>query len=193
MRDVIPRLSEYNFNVSVVELGSAIRNIKEVRFPKPMRGNKINGVTFSATKKAKVLVTHGKRLREVAEDDITFTEEDADGLMLPRNDALRLEATKGKWPEKLLGVLWAYRITVKSSTRKTPFSLVYGAEALIPMEVGEPTLRYFQMNEETNNKAILVKLELLDERRDLGAHKDGSLKAENGKILQSKIQSDISK
>ncbi|XP_070057573.1 uncharacterized protein [Nicotiana tomentosiformis] len=36
----------------------------------------------------KVLVTHSKRLREVAEEDITFTEEDVDGLLLPHNDAL---------------------------------------------------------------------------------------------------------
>ncbi|XP_016490082.1 uncharacterized protein LOC107809901 [Nicotiana tabacum] len=36
----------------------------------------------------KVSVTYNKRLREVAEDDITFTEEDADGLLLPHNDAL---------------------------------------------------------------------------------------------------------
>ncbi|XP_016490081.1 uncharacterized protein LOC107809900 [Nicotiana tabacum] len=32
-----PILSEYNFNVSVVELVSAMRNIKEERFPKPMK------------------------------------------------------------------------------------------------------------------------------------------------------------
>ncbi|XP_016435445.1 uncharacterized protein LOC107761705 [Nicotiana tabacum] len=51
-------------------------------------GNKINGVTFSAVKKTKILVTHTKRLWGVAEDDITFTEEDIDGLFLPHNDAL---------------------------------------------------------------------------------------------------------
>ncbi|XP_070045484.1 uncharacterized protein [Nicotiana tomentosiformis] len=51
-------------------------------------GNEINLVTFSAAKKTKVSVTHNKRLREVTEDDITFTEEDADGLLLPHNDAL---------------------------------------------------------------------------------------------------------
>nr|XP_009803654.1 PREDICTED: uncharacterized protein LOC104248990 [Nicotiana sylvestris] len=79
----------------------------------------------------------------------------------------RLEATKGKWPEELPGVLWAYQTTAKSSIGETPFSLMYGAEALIPMEVGEPTLRYFQASEETNNEAMSVSLELLDERRDL--------------------------
>ncbi|XP_070050096.1 uncharacterized protein [Nicotiana tomentosiformis] len=49
------------------------------------RGNEINGVTFSAAKKTKVSITHSKRLRE---DDITFTKEDADGLLLPHNDTL---------------------------------------------------------------------------------------------------------
>ncbi|XP_019259333.1 PREDICTED: uncharacterized protein LOC109237477 [Nicotiana attenuata] len=48
-------------------------------------GNEINGVTFLAPKKAKVSITHSKRLWE---DDITFTKEDADVLLLPHNDAL---------------------------------------------------------------------------------------------------------
>ncbi|XP_075080320.1 uncharacterized protein LOC142165841 [Nicotiana tabacum] len=52
------------------------------------KGNEINDVTFSAAKKTKVWVTHSKRLREVVEDDVTFMEEDADGLLLPHNDAL---------------------------------------------------------------------------------------------------------
>ncbi|XP_075088365.1 uncharacterized protein LOC142170367 [Nicotiana tabacum] len=49
-------------------------------------GNEIKGVTFLA-KKTKILVTHSKRLQEVAEDDITFTKENADGLLLLHNDA----------------------------------------------------------------------------------------------------------
>ncbi|XP_019260062.1 PREDICTED: uncharacterized protein LOC109238084 [Nicotiana attenuata] len=36
----------------------------------------------------KVSITHSKRLLEVTEDDITFTEEDADELLLPHKDAL---------------------------------------------------------------------------------------------------------
>ncbi|XP_070053421.1 uncharacterized protein [Nicotiana tomentosiformis] len=78
-----------------------------------------------------------------------------------------LEATKGKWPEELPEVLWASRTTVESSKGETPFSLVYGAEALISVEVGEPTLRYVQACKEANNEAMLVNLELLDERSDL--------------------------
>ncbi|XP_070036157.1 uncharacterized protein [Nicotiana tomentosiformis] len=48
-------------------------------------GNEINVVTFSAAKKTKVTITYNKKLQE---DDITFTKEDADGLLLPHNDAL---------------------------------------------------------------------------------------------------------
>ncbi|XP_075095361.1 uncharacterized protein LOC142173634 [Nicotiana tabacum] len=79
----------------------------------------------------------------------------------------RLEAAKGHWPEELPGVLWAYRTTAKSITGETHFSLMYGAQALIPVEIGEPTLRYLQADEETNNEAMLINLELLEECRDL--------------------------
>ncbi|XP_009621359.2 uncharacterized protein [Nicotiana tomentosiformis] len=87
--------------------------------------------------------------------------------MIIQNLKKRLEAAKGKCPEELLGVLWAYQTMTKSSTGEIPFSLVYDAEALIPVEVGELTLRYFRMDEEATNEAMMVQLELLDERRDL--------------------------
>ncbi|XP_019267024.1 PREDICTED: uncharacterized protein LOC109244395 [Nicotiana attenuata] len=51
-------------------------------------GNEINDTTFSAAEKTKISSTHNKRLRKVTEDDITFMEEDADGLLLQHNDTL---------------------------------------------------------------------------------------------------------
>ncbi|XP_070034681.1 uncharacterized protein [Nicotiana tomentosiformis] len=52
-------------------------------------GVEVNGVTFSIAKKMKISVAHGKKIQEASEDDkITFTEEDANGLILPHNDAL---------------------------------------------------------------------------------------------------------
>ncbi|XP_070045193.1 uncharacterized protein [Nicotiana tomentosiformis] len=79
----------------------------------------------------------------------------------------RLEAARGKCLEELPGVLWVYWTTTKSSTGETPFSLVYSAESLFLMEVRELTLRFSRTNEEANNKALLVKLNLLDECRDM--------------------------
>ncbi|XP_016481444.1 uncharacterized protein LOC107802451 [Nicotiana tabacum] len=51
-------------------------------------GNEINDVTFSVAKKTQVSVTHNKRLQEVTKDNITFTEKETDGLLLPHNDAM---------------------------------------------------------------------------------------------------------
>nr|XP_009782338.1 PREDICTED: uncharacterized protein LOC104231096 [Nicotiana sylvestris] len=76
----------------------------------------------------------------------------------------RLEESKCNWLEVLPGVLWAYRTTAKISTGETPFSLVYGVEALIPVEIGEPNMRYTQATEESNEEEKRVKLDLLKER-----------------------------
>lgn len=62
----------------------------------------------------------------------------------------KLEYTKGKWPEELPRVLWVYRTMTKSSIGETPFFLIYGTNALIPIEIGEPTIDFFrQANKKT--------------------------------------------
>ena len=63
-------------------------------------------------------------------------------------------------------VLWAYRTTSRTSTGETPFSLVYGSEAMIPVEVGIPSLRRRWTREESNNEHLAQDLDLLDERRE---------------------------
>ncbi|XP_070008376.1 uncharacterized protein [Nicotiana sylvestris] len=78
----------------------------------------------------------------------------------------RLEESKGNWPEVLPGVLWAYYTTAKISTGEISFSLVYGAEALIPIEIGEPSMRYTQTTEESNEEEMRINLDLLEERRE---------------------------
>ena len=45
------------------------------------------------------------------------------------------------WHEKLPFKLHAYCTTVWTSTRATPFSLVYGMEVVLPIEVGISSLR----------------------------------------------------
>ncbi|XP_050254989.1 uncharacterized protein LOC126700853 [Quercus robur] len=47
----------------------------------------------------------------------------------------RLDEAKGRWIEELPNVLRAYRTTPKRSIGETPFSLTYGAEAMMPAEV----------------------------------------------------------
>nr|XP_016505793.1 PREDICTED: uncharacterized protein LOC107823617 [Nicotiana tabacum] len=53
-------------------------------------GEEINGVTYTTTKKvSKIIVTHGKRIRQVLEEDsIKFDDADADGVLTPHNTTL---------------------------------------------------------------------------------------------------------
>ena len=53
----------------------------------------------------------------------------------------RLDSAKGRWPEELVEVLWAYICTPQSATNESPFCLVYGICAMILVEIGEPSLR----------------------------------------------------
>ena len=60
----------------------------------------------------------------------------------------RLEGADGIWPDELLGVLWAYRTTIKTPTWETPFKLVYGSEAVIPAEVHMANHRVMKYQDE---------------------------------------------
>ncbi|XP_071687891.1 uncharacterized protein [Rutidosis leptorrhynchoides] len=53
----------------------------------------------------------------------------------------RLGLSQTKWVDEVPHILWAHRTTPKWSTGETPFSLVYGTEAVIPAEICIPTQR----------------------------------------------------
>ena len=78
-----------------------------------------------------------------------------------------MEEAKGRWVEELPTILWTFRITPRSSTGETPFSLTYGVEAVIPLEVGLPTLRSEEYDQENNELMLAKDMELAQERRDL--------------------------
>ena len=62
----------------------------------------------------------------------------------------RFNRAKGRWAEELSSVLWAYRTTPRCSTSATPFSLAYGMEVVIPLQVGLPILRSELCNQGLN-------------------------------------------
>ncbi|XP_016485639.2 uncharacterized protein LOC107806040 [Nicotiana tabacum] len=88
------------------------------------------------------------------------------GPLLQDKGKKRLEESKGKWPEVLPAVLWAYRTIAKTGMGETLFSLVYGAEALIPVEIGEPSMRFTQATDESNDEEMRTNLDLLKEKRE---------------------------
>ena len=68
--------------------------------------------------------------------------------------------------EELPHVLWTYRITPRRSTEETHFLMSYGAEVVIPIETGFPTLRTQTFNPNDNDKLLEMSLDLIEERRE---------------------------
>ena len=59
---------------------------------------------------------------------------------------------------RLGGCLWAYRTTVRTPTKATPFSLVYGCEAILPLEIQIPSLRVALTTEMINEEKHRLRL-----------------------------------
>ena len=78
----------------------------------------------------------------------------------------RLDDAKGRWVEELPHVLWTYRTTPRKSTGETPFSMTYGAEAVIPLENGFPTMRTSTFTLDGNDELLKKNLDLIEERRE---------------------------
>ena len=78
----------------------------------------------------------------------------------------RLEKAKGAWAEEVPRIVWAYHTTPQSSTTETPFSLVYGSDAMIPVEIHESSPRFLSFVAEESNEERKVNLDLLDKARE---------------------------
>ena len=76
--------------------------------------------------------------------------------------------TSRDWSEKLPFALWAYRTSFHTSTGATPYSLIYGMEAVLPVEIEMGSLRVAleqHISEAEWVQSRLDQLSLLDERR----------------------------
>nr|GEX00299.1 reverse transcriptase domain-containing protein [Tanacetum cinerariifolium] len=100
----------------------------------------------------------------------------------------RLDKHKGRWVEELSPVLWAHRTTIKVSTGDTPFSLVYGTEAVIPAEIGMPTIRTVKVNVATNDDERRIDLDLLEERRERAAICEAKAKSKMKGYYDAKVR-----
>ncbi|KAG8481686.1 hypothetical protein CXB51_026571 [Gossypium anomalum] len=80
----------------------------------------------------------------------------------------KMTETYKDWHEKLPFALYAYRTSVRTSTGATPFSLVYGMEAVLPIEVEIPSLRVFsevKLDEAEWIQSRYDQLNLIEEKR----------------------------
>ncbi|KAH7431053.1 hypothetical protein KP509_08G027400 [Ceratopteris richardii] len=76
-----------------------------------------------------------------------------------------------EWDQHLTAALWAYRTSYKASLGFTPFHLVYGQEALLPIEVEIPSLcvllKESAKSEEEVIQKRLIDLQHLSMKREL--------------------------
>ena len=77
----------------------------------------------------------------------------------------RLEGVKGVWPDELLGVLWAYKTTVRTPTGETPFQLAYRNKAVILAEVHMANHRVMKYQDEDNEEQLRLNLDMIDKVR----------------------------
>jgi hypothetical protein len=75
------------------------------------------------------------------------------------------------WHDRLFEALWAYRVTVRTPTQATPYSLVYGCEAVLPLEIQLPSLRVAIHDGLTQDEQVRLRFQELD------ALEEGRLKA----------------
>ena len=79
----------------------------------------------------------------------------------------RLDDVKGRWVEELPHVLWTYRTTPRWSTGETPFSMTYGAKAIIPIETSFPMLRTSTFTPSNNDELLGKSLDLVEEKKEM--------------------------
>ncbi|XP_071699850.1 uncharacterized protein [Rutidosis leptorrhynchoides] len=104
----------------------------------------------------------------------------------PQANGLGLSQTK--WVDEVPYVLWAHRITSKRSTGETPFSLVYGTEAVIPAEIRVPTQRILAFDTENNSSILRENLNLLEERRIMAAIRQADAKQKMAKYYNKRVR-----
>ena len=85
-----------------------------------------------------------------------------------QKDFPKMVVTYRDWYEMLPFALHAYRTTVRTSIGITPYSLVYGMEAVMPLEVKIPSLRVLmdsELQEAEWAKVRYEQLNLINEKR----------------------------
>ncbi|XP_035844008.1 uncharacterized protein LOC118490461 [Helianthus annuus] len=98
----------------------------------------------------------------------------------------RLGHEGSSWVEELPNVLWAHRTMPKTSNNETPFSLTYGAEAMIPAEAGLPSLRRLNIGDD-NDRSLREGLDLLEERREAAAISEAKYKKALEKYYNQRV------
>ncbi|XP_057730557.1 uncharacterized protein LOC130945880 [Arachis stenosperma] len=148
-----------------------------------------NGTQFTDKKFTEFLSGLGIRQRfSSVEHPQTNGQVESANKVIPSGLKKRLDNKKGAWADELASVLWSYRTTEQSSTKETPFRLTYGVDAVIPVEIGEPSPRLLLKGVEET-----VEKDLIDEARAMAHVTETALKQRmalryNTKVLKREFE-----
>nr|XP_027108775.1 uncharacterized protein LOC113728583 [Coffea arabica] len=101
----------------------------------------------------------------------------------------RLELAQSNWLDELPSVLWAYRTTPRTATQETPFSLTYGTEAVVPAEIGLPSLRTQNFVATANEEELRCNLDLLEAKREEAAIRMAKYKSQLTRYHNARVRS----
>ncbi|XP_021723328.1 uncharacterized protein LOC110690721 [Chenopodium quinoa] len=99
----------------------------------------------------------------------------------------KIEDAKGLWADLIPEILWANRTTIREATGESPYTLVFGTEAVIPAEVGLPTFRIQHYCEDQNDLLLRQQLEFLPELREKAAVKSAAYKERMSRAYNRRV------
>jgi len=147
------------------------------RFGIPKRLESDNGTQFASEQLGKLCTELGvEQVFASVEHPQTNGKVESANRVLLRGLKRRLDKAKGTWAKEVPRIVWAYHTTPQSTTRETPFSLVYGSDAMIPVEIQENSPRFQNFMVKDSNEERKVNLDLLDEAREEARIKVEALK-----------------
>ena len=105
-----------------------------------------------------------------------------------RNLKARLDRSKSEWAENLPSILWAYHTTSRIPTGETPYSMVFGTESVIPVEIGMPSFRVSNFDKEINEAELRINLDLLEEKRENAELRQMAYKCQVAKYYNQRVR-----
>ncbi|RDX87303.1 hypothetical protein CR513_31246, partial [Mucuna pruriens] len=99
-----------------------------------------------------------------------------------------LYKAKGLWVKHLPNILWAYHCSPQSSTRETPYQLMYGIDAMILVKIGKPSLRRNSFDPFENPLSLRVVLDLVEEIKEQACMRQAACKQRVARQYNSKVR-----
>jgi hypothetical protein len=160
--------------VTTQDSTAAINFIKSIvfRFGVPRSIIMDNGTNFTSKEFKNYCESMGIKLKfaSVAHPKTNGQVKKANGLIcngIKKRLLAPLEKAKHAWIDELPSVIWSLRTTPNAATQETPFFLVHGAEAVLPVEITHEAPRIAAYDETTSTEVLPDDVDALDEARDV--------------------------